>query len=547
MSSYAGETVLIRFVFGSDSFYSGNEEGWYIDDVRITPETGEEEWVLAEPSAGTLPPAAGTSMVLTITSDELVTGSDRRAVAAINSTAPVEPTRKLPVALQVRTPSTVNLLSAEQTSTNGSGQVTIELNLYNPDAEPVDVEWHFSTNNGASWASAWITAVNASVGAPAITTPDLPQVTNIATVLNDVAITNALSSVWSSTNSPAIELATNTRVRVRAWDGYFWSSNVMSAAFLVDNQAPAPPGALTSTSHVVDTWTDSSTLAAEWPPADDGQGAGVAGYGTRVAQGMTNVPSTVSTTNLSLIADALADGTNWWIGVRAIDAFGNVGEPVWLGPLRIDATPPDPADAEVVIEQSPLGAYTFQTTLTNSWSGFIDTASGITGYFLSLQDGGGTTNGTFSSNQTAALEGAVPDQTNIVYVWAQDAAGNRGQAAHAPILVLSEDADWDGNGMSNRDEDIAGLSAIDPEQVFDGEASHTGSDEPTLSWPYAAGRVYTIHWSNDALGAGMTWSSVSLTPADYVVENGIVTWTDPAPISNPAGRRFYRIEVQVDD
>ena len=436
-------------------------------------------------------------------------------------------------------PPTASILTAAQTSIDGSGTVTIEVDVEDPDSPSVDMEVLFSTDNGATWSNAWI----ASAGTATITNEVTPQVLGIDTGTGS----NQVAIAWSTTNQPAILLSTSTLVRVRAWDGYTWSEPADSVPFLVDNEPPTVPTGLASGTHTVDAWSTLNAFDAEWLAAEDGDGIGVAGYGVSLEVGQTEPPSSVTTTGLTHTATDLADGTNWWLGVQAMDAFGNISEAAYLGPFRIDATPPDAESAVVEIESSPFGNYTFSAALTNTWSGFTDAMSGIAGYYLALADGSGTTNGLWTTVTSGVLDDAALDQTNTVYVWARDIAGNIGDAASAEIIVLSKEGDWDGTGMSNWQKEIAGLDATDPTQIFKakGEAEDPETDELVLRWPFAEGRVYTIDWSESRLGTNMVWHT--LDHLAFSITNGWVVWTDTNALAGADAHRFYRIQVELEE
>ncbi len=102
--------------------------------------------------------------------------------------------------------------------------------------------------------------------------------------------------------------------------------------------------------------------------------------------------------------------------------------------LMRDTTPPSAASATVTIENG--SQYSTDTTIDFNWSGFTDTGSGITNYYYSFTNNGGTTSGTSDPASPGQLTGANQG-TVTVYVWAEDAVGNIGQAASDTIIVDS--------------------------------------------------------------------------------------------------------------
>ncbi len=549
LSEFAGDTVLIRFHFGSDSFYSGSEEGWYIDDVHISPDTHDGNWLNISPTQGNLEEGAGINIDVTMDAAEVPSGEDRAAKLFITGNDPTSDGYQLDAHLQVRSPPLVEIVSAEQTSTDGTGRVTINNTVSDPDMDILDLEIEFSSDGGNTWIPAWIGDGNASAGGIDVDNALFPQVSGALTGEDGIPITNHVSLTWNSMEeTEPIVLSTDTLIRIRAFDGIFWSEPAISQPFMVDNEPPGPPDSVTSTTHAVQAWSTENRISIEWHAASDGEGAGVAGYGVVFTEtSQPDPPEVITHTGTNSISNALADGTNWWAGVRAIDVHGNAGEAEIAGPFMIDATPPSPEHAVIEINTSEYGDYTAGPTLTNTWSGFSDEMSGISGYYFSLENNDGSDNGNFTVDTSAILHNAIPDQTNTVYVWAQDSAGNIGKAAYSEILVLDPDTDSDGSGMTTRQKEVAGLDATDPDQVFKikGDMDDFERAEAVLRWPYASGRIYTIQWVDTLpYGTNLPWSTI--TDPDFEVRGNQAVWTDTNSMKNSTGKRFYRIKVKIE-
>ncbi len=100
LSAYAGEFVRIQFRFGSDSFYF-NEEGWYIDDIRVTPVADEIPWLEIDPISGTVSAQDMQSALITIDSSGLHAGMSYSAELLLSSEASIAPTNRFRYTLDV--------------------------------------------------------------------------------------------------------------------------------------------------------------------------------------------------------------------------------------------------------------------------------------------------------------------------------------------------------------------------------------------------------------------------------------------------------------
>lgn len=267
-----------------------------------------------------------------------------------------------------------------------------------------------------------------------------------------------------------------------------------------------------------------------------------------VQDGGTQITNEVELIWSSTNAPALAGATGTLVRARGWDGSEWSAATV-SDPFLVDNIPPDASAAWIFIPTSEFGDYTFATVLTNTWGGFEDSLSGIAGYYISFTDGSGTTDGTWTTNITFELIPAELDEEYEIFVWASDQKGNIGYAVSREIVVVSEDGDFDGGGMSNLDKEIAGLSVIDPEAVFAGvpDDSSSSPDDITLRWPWAPGRTYTIFWSEDSLGPEMQWHSIELEEEDYTVNGNTASWSDPEPLNGAQPSRYYRINVRLDE
>ena len=541
LSGYAGDEVIIRFVFGSDGLQV--EEGWYIDDVAVSPYSTTNVWLLMTPTNGVLVPSGSTNVSVTIDTSGLASGTDSALVLRLLSNDPVRPLEGIETLLRVRSLPVPELTAVAQTSTNGSGFVTIEALVYDADGEDQSVELFVLSDDSTNWFSPQLDDVDTSLGSASVSNNGPYRVLGVATETGGVAASNSIQATWSTTNgaSPISGLSTNTLVRLRLWDGLFWSEPATSQPFFVDNEVPGLPTNLVSLSHVADAWSTNPVLNAAWGAASDGEGIGVAGYALVLTNAELPVPGQwIQTTGLTGTATAPQDATNLWLGVRAIDAFGNAGPALHAGTYRIDTTPPSPSGAVVTAVTSDLGDYVMGNP-TVEWSGFVDEMSGISNYFLSYSDGGGTTGGQLEVTSPGILSGGVADQTNRVYVWAMDRVGLIGLAAFGDVLILDPAGDFDRDGVSSWDEEFTGTDASDANSVFGltARAVQAGSNtwDMVLEWGSLTGRSYAVY--RRPFLVGTNWGPSPITNLPGI--GGPMSYTDRL---DSASQHFYRLGVE---
>lgn len=109
----------------------------------------------------------------------------------------------------------------------------------------------------------------------------------------------------------------------------------------------------------------------------------------------------------------------------------------------------------------------------------------------------------------------------------------------APLQRADGAQDEDGDGMNNREEDIAGTSLVNPSSYF-AVASETGGDALpgfTLYWTGVSGRRYTVFYKTN-LTADLRWVPVPGLSDLTGVGPLSATDTDTAP-----ARRYYRMGV----
>ncbi len=540
LSAFTGSVAIIRFHFGSDN--NTEEEGWYLDDIVISPIVPTQSWLsLATNQLSLSANSRCVAPVVTLDGTGIPTG-ERQSTLFISGNDPVKPYAIIPVRMTVRSPATLIWQTASQTSTNGTGLVTLGNHIYDADGDTCQMACEWRTSEGGPWSNLWLTAVQADAGTAWLDNAQSASISNLITRTASSLITNAVTASWNSqTSGCGWRAASNTLVRGRSWDGLFWSSWVTSQPFMVDNEAPPTPTNLSINTHTIAGWSKNPSIILNWNHVTDGSGIGLKYYPYGAGTNLLSFDPSGTTTNRKATIPSPSDGTNIWVWVRAQDNFGNLSEAAYKGPYWIDANPPSSAGATLSLILSPFGNYCIGvTSVTGSWNGFTDKGTGIEGYYLSLQDGGGTTNGAWQLTTTGVFNTLIMNQTNTVYVWARDKMGWIGQAAKVAFLALSPEGDWDHDGVSNAGEDIAGTDASRASSFFRlGVTGNTIGNENgfMIQWAGLSNRHYSVSY-NDRLTQGSTWA---LLPgcANLPGTNGVMSFTDPTS----APLRFYRISV----
>lgn len=539
LSAYANQRVQIRFRLGSDLYVT--DEGWYIDHVTVTPASGTSAWMSVLVSTGVLATAEVDVLPLFLETDFLESGLDRTATVRIDHDDPSQDSVWVPVTVAPRSSPELAWVSALQVSTQGEGEVRFDLDVSDADGDPLWIR--VEVDRGAGWTQAWLKSVSATLGNPDIDNLSMTPLSGVVTDSDGERITNRVSAVWDTQaiQNPVL-LASGVLARAFVLDGLYEEEAAFPQGFLVDNEAPLFSGGLTSSSHSVMQWTSNQQVELHWDAASDGTGAGVLGYAAQWStQGYVTGSAEMAVT--SFLSEALSEGTNWWATIEAVDLYGNRSTATGLGPFWIDAEAPMATAAVLTLSTSALGAYSLGTVITGSWSGFLDSGSGLLRYYSSLTNGAGTTDGIVNLGTFEEWVGAL-DQTNTVFVWAEDAVGRIGEAVSASVLLLSPREDYDGDGIANQDEEVTGHSANNASSVFtlNKDPLTTSNQTAVLAWPTVSNRVYEVQWM-DGMGfpVSPSWNSV-LNPS-LVESNGWTTWSDPEPLPQGPTSRFYRIGV----
>ncbi len=534
LSAYAGSVAKIKFRFGSDLFVV--DEGWYIDDVKISPYSITNDWITVNLTQGTIPQnTSGKNINVNVSSSNKPPRYSDVSFLQIKSNDPTQPRSYIPVFLYVESKPETSLIFAGQTSRDGSGIVTISNLVSDMDYDNCSLQLQYSTNNGATWTNFVISNATADFGSPVISNN---AIYNIGTTNPPGIYTNTISTYWHTTNSlDSILLQTNVLIRSLADDGKYNSATTYSLPFIIDNESPSTPSAINVTSHNTGTWSTNRQFSFNWLPTDDGNGIGIYGYYFTITNNPASQPSpTAFTTNNTAQAIAPYDGTNLYVTVLSADKYGNKSTTTYSGPYMVDATPPSEQQAVISIITNEFGNYVLGNPVQCSWNGFNDNLSGITGYFILLSDNLPATNAALITSTNAEITNAVLNSTNNIYVRAQDNAGNISAAAVQPVLVLSANSDYDNDGINNADEDIAGTDATDAGKVFNVKLQITNNNA-VISWNGITNRYYTLwHTTNLITDIWEVMPAVSNIPGI----NGVMYYTNN--LSNPGNS--YRVNVK---
>ncbi len=115
LAAYAGQTVRLRLLFGADGFVVN--EGWYVDDLAVTPYGGADDWISTAYSNGNIVAQDEFAVQVFARTDTLAPGEIRRAILYLESNDPLQPAQVAPIALH-------NISRVIEVSTSGAGTVT---------------------------------------------------------------------------------------------------------------------------------------------------------------------------------------------------------------------------------------------------------------------------------------------------------------------------------------------------------------------------------------------------------------------------------------
>lgn len=201
LTPYAGQTVRIRFRFGSDdAFVAG--EGWYVDDVELTPAYEEDSWLGFSATSGIVSAGGASNVSVWLDAAALSDGDARAARLVWMFNDPTQAQVEVPVSLFVGAPLRVehtNLADTVETGLPYSVSARIEpLGAFDTGSLRVATVW--STNSGVgSWTSI-MTSADGLVWTGAI-----PAQPFGAQVLYYLRAEAGGATVYHPSNAPAVQ------------------------------------------------------------------------------------------------------------------------------------------------------------------------------------------------------------------------------------------------------------------------------------------------------------------------------------------------------
>lgn len=499
LSDFAGQTVHLRFHNGADN--NTDYEGWYVDDVEVGPLAGEWSPAMTPVGeSGRLDPGESGQLLFDADAGALE-HPDTRVPRYLLSNDPLQPVLRGDALLLLRHPPELLRLTAGQTPEKGRGIVTVTAELFDRDGWPCLLELWFSGDGGLTWRRPELVAVEPDLGQALI--GGQGTVTNIATLgPGGAPATNRLTMVWDTRQGDVVTgVSPRTVLIARAGNAWLSTLHHRSPPFAIDNQPPDSPQV--TSMPLPGQWSSNRQVRLSWPPVDDGGGSGVAGYRVALAVGAGPFPETPLALDREVLVDTGIDGSNFWLRVEAEDKMGNISAPALLGPFFIDATPPSAGNAIITPETSDFGPYTVGREVVLHGGGFSDDLSGIDGYQVTRVAPAAPAGVSLPVEGLPVKVGdIVADQDNVFEVRARDRAGNLSQPVTAGVKVLDPDGDYDGDGMTNLEEEIAGTDATDAASLFRAGLVPLPPDAIGVTWPAVGGRLYSLEEKSVMPGQG---------------------------------------------
>jgi subtilisin family serine protease len=210
--------------------------------------------------------------------------------------------------------------------------------------------------------------------------------------------------------------------KTSAYSGSVKTGGRLNVARALGQEVKPPTGLTASSPSHAGGWSANSTVQVVWGGATDENGIG--GYSYAFSPVADFVPDEVKDTLATTLTMALPDGEHWF-HLRAVDAEGNWGHAVHVGPIRIDTFQPVRP-----VPSSPshqVGGVSADRTIDVAWSGASDAQSGLDGYAVSWTLGRAGSPPTFKNLEETVSRVTSP-QLGVGAWWfnirAVDNAGN---------------------------------------------------------------------------------------------------------------------------
>lgn len=347
LSAYANRSIVLRFRFGSDRYTIS--EGWYIDDVVITSEVGAGDWLQIGPALGVVAAEAHNGVNAVLKPTTLQPGYDYAAVIRIAGSDQFNREDDVRLVMRLRSVPQVAGVSAAQTSTDGSGRVTITNLVTDPDGSPVSLAVEFSIDGGSNWAPLAIAAATSTPAGVALTNSAHWQLNNIS-----ATTTNFVGLIWMTTNAPAVSFATNALIRATPTDGTYTGSTLISAPFLIDNIPPSITGAsFTIQTSPFGGYAVGPTAVGVWSNFTD-IGFGVENHPYTVINLLNLVSTGLVAGSPGVLSGFALNATNL-VHLRARDFAGNISSPLAASVFVLDPAGDFDADGFKNAEEETAG------------------------------------------------------------------------------------------------------------------------------------------------------------------------------------------------
>lgn len=331
-----------------------------------------------------------------------------------------------------------------------------------------------------------------------------------------IAPTSQNTGLVTTVDSSAVADSNSVYFHIRPVDALGnWGTTVQLGPFYIDTTAPAGPTNLTSSDHSLSVWSSDNTITMTWTAATDA-GSGLSGYSYLFDTSSTTVPAQSQNSGAvtTVSSSPLADGNSIYFHVRAVDAVGNWGATVHLGPFYVDTTAPGTASDLTSTSDTPT-TWSSQNVISAVWTAATDTGSGLAGYSYVFDTTAATVPSAVQNlaDLTTVNSSALADGNNwYFHLRAQDHVGNWGAAvAIGPFYI----------------DTTAPTAASQPTT-----ASPTSTVQPTWTWTAASdaasGLAATtlVEWSNQADLSGATQATISSTATSFTQPSALAegTW-----------------------
>lgn len=201
LSAYAGQTAWIRFRFGSDEAYTVGE-GWYVDDIVLTPVLTTGSWVAVSVTNGALSGGRATNVTVGLDAAGLVDGDRLGARLVVSGNDPITQAAVVPVSLLVGEPVSI-VHEALQNTTNEVDDYIVSAvlqpnGMFDTNGMLFELLWNTA---GVGFPFATNTMAAVGVGSYEVAIPAQPLGADVYYYLR---FTGAGMEVVHPTNAPAV-------------------------------------------------------------------------------------------------------------------------------------------------------------------------------------------------------------------------------------------------------------------------------------------------------------------------------------------------------